>query len=122
MDRTKYPELQLELSPQDIACIADKVDEDLRLHADLSGRLETLLEKLLYALAWKNGDLQKVGHIIKGARDALPTSLNKGPGQVSDSLVGIWPSLRSRLSTSMSFVPSNFTNSMKKRKLPTRTR
>lgn len=82
MDRTKYPELQLELSAQDVACLADKVDEDLRLHADLSGRLETPLEKLLYALTWKNGDLQKVGHIIKGAKDALPTSLNKGPGQV----------------------------------------
>lgn len=70
MDHTKYPELQLELSAQDVACLADKVDEDLRLHADLSGRLETPLEKLLYALAWKNGDLQKVGHIIKGAKDA----------------------------------------------------
>ncbi|WP_177342310.1 MULTISPECIES: hypothetical protein [Pseudomonas] len=70
MDRSKYPELQLELTVKDIASLmADKLDEDLRLHADLSVRLETPLEKLLYALAWKNGDLQKVAHIIKGAAD-----------------------------------------------------
>ena len=83
MDRSKYPELQLELTAKDISSLlADKVDEDLRLHADLSARLETPLEKLLYALAWKNGDLQKVAHIIKGAADVRPTSLTNGPGQV----------------------------------------
>ncbi|VVN34746.1 hypothetical protein PS662_05089 [Pseudomonas fluorescens] len=83
MDRTKYPELQLELTAQDISSLmAGKVDKDLRLHADLSARLETPLEKLLYALVWKNGDLQKVAHIIKGAADVRPTSLINGPGQV----------------------------------------
>lgn len=83
MDRSKYPELQLELTAKDISSLmADKLDEDLRLHADLSARLETPLEKLLYALAWKNGDLQKVAHIIKGAADARPTALTNGPGQV----------------------------------------
>ena len=83
MDRSKYPELQLELTAKDIASLmADKLDEDLRLHAELSVRLETPLEKLLYALAWKNGDLQKVAHIIKGAADVRPTSLTNGPGQV----------------------------------------
>lgn len=83
MDRSKYPELQLELTSEDIGSLmADKLDEDLRLHADLSARLETPLEKLLYALVWKNGDLQKVAHIIKGAADVRPTSLTNGPGQV----------------------------------------
>lgn len=83
MDRSKYPELQLESMVKDIASLmTDKLDEDLRLHADLSVRLETPLEKLLYALAWKNGDLQKVAHIIKGAADVRPTSLTNGPGQV----------------------------------------
>jgi hypothetical protein len=83
MDRSKYPELQLELTAKDITSLmADKLDEDLRLHADLSARLKSPLEKLLYALAWKNGDLQKVAHIIKGAADIRPTSLTNGPGQV----------------------------------------
>jgi hypothetical protein len=83
MDRSKYPELQLELTAEDIGSLmADKLDEDLRLHADLSARLETPLEKLLYALVWKNGDLQKVAHIVKGAADVRPASLINGPGQV----------------------------------------
>jgi hypothetical protein len=83
IDRSKYPELQLELTVEDIGSLmADKLDEDLRLHADLSDRLETPLEKLLYALVWKNGDLQKVAHIVKGAADVRPTSLTNGPGQV----------------------------------------
>jgi hypothetical protein len=83
MDRSKYPELQLELTAKDISSLmADKLDEGLRLHPDLSARLETPLEKLLYALAWKNGDLQKVAHIIKGAADVRSTALTNGPGQV----------------------------------------
>ncbi len=83
MDRSKYPELQLELTAKDISSLmADKLDEGLRLHPDLSARLETPLEKLLYALAWKNGDLQKVAHIIKGAADVKSTALTNGPGQV----------------------------------------
>lgn len=83
MDRSKYPELQLELTAKDISSLmASKLDEDLHLHADLSARLETPLEKLLYALAWKNGDLHKVVHIIKGAADVRPTALTNGPGQV----------------------------------------
>lgn len=84
MDRNKYPELQLQLTADDISTLVDdKLDKDLRLHADLSACLETPLEKLLYALAWKNGDLQKVVHIIKGAIEAgQSTSLTNGPGQV----------------------------------------
>lgn len=82
MDRAKYPELEFKLSAHDISTLMTKVDENLRLHADLSAKLETPLEKLLYALAWKNGDLQKVGHIIKGATDVGSTSLSNGPGQV----------------------------------------
>lgn len=84
MDRSKYPELQLQLTADDISTLVDdKLDQDLHLHANLSAYLETPLEKLLYALAWKNGDLQKVGHIIKGAIEAgQPTPLTNGPGQV----------------------------------------
>lgn len=86
MDRSKYPELQLELTDEDIKSLIDdkldKLDKDLRLNTDVSAKLETPLEKLLYALAWKNGDLQKVAHIIKGAVDANPTALTNGPGQV----------------------------------------
>lgn len=82
MDRNKYPELQLKLTDHDIGSLMTKVGNDLRLHADLSAKLETPLEKLLYALVWKNGDLQKVAHIIKGAADVRPTSLTNGPGQV----------------------------------------
>jgi len=82
MDRNKYPELQLKLTDNDISSLMTKVGNDLRLHMDLSAKLETPLEKLLYALVWKNGDLQKVAHIIKGAADVRPTSLTNGPGQV----------------------------------------
>lgn len=84
MDRSKYPELQMQLTTEDIRSLKDKVlDRHLRPHADPSACLETPLEKLLYALAWKNGDLQKVGHIVKGASEAGQSiQMNNGPAQV----------------------------------------
>lgn len=84
MDRGKYPELQLHLTAEDVRSLrAEKLDDDLRLHADLSARLETPLEKLLYAIVWKQGDLQKVGQILEGALEAAePTALRHGQPQV----------------------------------------
>lgn len=84
MDRSKYPELQLQITPEDVSSLMGQIlDDDLRLHADLSARLNTPLEKLLYALAWKNGDLQKIGHIVKGASEAgQPIQMLNGPAQV----------------------------------------
>ena len=84
MDRSKYPELQLQITPEDVSSLmGEMLDDDLRLHADLSARLETPLEKLLYALAWKNGDLQKLGHIVKGASEVGDSiQMSNGPAQV----------------------------------------
>ncbi len=73
MHRNKYPELQLTLKDHDISSLTTKVGNDLRSHADLSAKLETPLEKPLYALVWKNADLQKLAHIIKGAADVRQT-------------------------------------------------
>jgi hypothetical protein len=36
---------------------------------NISSRLNDPLTKLLYATLWKNGDLKKIKHIIKGIRD-----------------------------------------------------
>jgi hypothetical protein len=87
IDRNKYPELKLQLTAADIKQITTTIcDENFNLHSNISEKLKTPLEKLLYALIWKNGDLQKINHIIKGAKDVeniqKSTQLNKEGGQI----------------------------------------
>jgi len=65
MDDKIYPRLKFKITKQEIDELKDKgIITDSNLVADISNA--DALTKLLYSVSWKNGDLQKVKHIIEG--------------------------------------------------------
>jgi hypothetical protein len=74
-----YPKIEFSISPEEIQSLIENkiIDDKLNFTADLTLKLTDPLSKLLYAISWKNGDLKKVKHIIKGILD----SENEGSDQ-----------------------------------------
>lgn len=72
MDIISYPEIKYSISQEEIQSLIDNqtIDENLNFSLDISEKLIDPLTKLLYATAWKNGDLKKIKHIIKGVKEA----------------------------------------------------
>lgn len=72
MDIVSYPEIKYSITQEEIQSLIDNqtIDENLNFSLDLSEKLIDPLTKLLYATAWKNGDLKKIKHIIKGVKEA----------------------------------------------------
>ncbi|MDW5288883.1 hypothetical protein [Formosa sp. PL04] len=68
MDITSYPKIEFEITPTEIDALIsnDFLDCDFNFRADVSSKITDPLTKLLYSLAWKNGDLKKLKHIAKG--------------------------------------------------------
>lgn len=62
-----YPPFDFEISKEEIETIALK--DDFTFNDNITSQLETPLEKLFYAVAWKQGDLMKYKHIIKGIKE-----------------------------------------------------
>jgi hypothetical protein len=71
----KFPRMELRLTTEEIGQLKDigVLDADLKLSPTLAkGQLDggkkmmTPLEKLLYSVLWKNGDLGKERHIVEG--------------------------------------------------------
>jgi len=67
-----YPKIEFSLSGKEIQTLFDKkiLDKDHNFATDITSKLTDPLSKLLYATAWKNGDLKKIKHIIKGILDS----------------------------------------------------
>ena len=85
LDREEYPELKLFISPEEITALkaSGVLTETGRFDARLSSTKMSSLEKLLYAMAWKNGDLRKITHIVDGIHSAGSSTPRKnGAGQV----------------------------------------
>lgn len=85
LDRKDYPELRLSINSEEIARLVSEglLTEEGEFHPQISAKALSPLEKLLYSIAWKNGDLAKVTHIVEGVRGAhTDTVRQKGPGQV----------------------------------------
>lgn len=85
LNRKDYPELRLSINSDEIATlVADGLLTDMgEFHPRISARALSPLEKLLYSVVWKNGDLAKVTHIVEGVRGVLADTARKnGPGQV----------------------------------------
>lgn len=63
-----YPKIEFEIKPYEIKSLIEKnlINEDLSFSKNITEKLTDPLTKLLYATAWKNGDLKKIKHIIKG--------------------------------------------------------
>ena len=71
--KESYPKIDFCVSKKDIeSLIKDKIinSEDFSFNNSIAMNcLETPLEKLFYAMAWKGGHLSKLKHIIKGIND-----------------------------------------------------
>jgi hypothetical protein len=63
-----YPKIEFDIQPEEILSLIEKkiITADLNFSADIAGIINDPFSKLLYAAAWKNGDLSKIRHIIKG--------------------------------------------------------
>ena len=66
MSTDNYPKITFKITPQDI----NNLKNEGKLTDDLPSKLDDPLSKILYALAWKNGDLPKIKHILRGINDA----------------------------------------------------
>jgi hypothetical protein len=78
MSEDKYPPIKFEIN-------YDEIKEFLGTENNLlkdSSQITNPLAKLLYALAWKNGDLVKIKHIVEGIKDVEMDSLEKRDGLV----------------------------------------
>ncbi len=67
-DILSYPKIEFSIKKKEIqSLIKDKtLDNNLNFSANITKNITDPLTKLLYATAWKNGDLKKIKHIIKG--------------------------------------------------------
>jgi len=67
-----YPKIEFAIKSSDIQSLIDKnvLDDEFNFMSDISTKLTDPFSKLLYATAWKNGDLKKIKHIIKGIIDS----------------------------------------------------
>jgi hypothetical protein len=68
----KYPPIKFSITPEEIETLRKNkiIEEEGGLSKKLSSEIEGTLAKLLYAMAWKNGDLPKLKHIINGILDS----------------------------------------------------
>lgn len=66
-----YPKIDFSISKKEIEelKLENILEEDLSFSKDISSRIKDPLTKLLFATVWKNGDLQKIKHIIQGIVD-----------------------------------------------------
>jgi hypothetical protein len=66
-----YPKIVFNITPNEIKALIDNkiLDNELNFSPDITSKLQDPLSKLLYATAWKNGDLGKIRHIAKGILD-----------------------------------------------------
>ncbi|MDR2284872.1 MAG: hypothetical protein LBE37_16780 [Sphingobacterium sp.] len=71
MDITGYPKINFTLNSNEIEHLIETgfINSELDIHNGFSVKNTTPLERLFYAVLWKNGDLKKVKHIIKGIKD-----------------------------------------------------
>lgn len=66
-----YPAIKFHISVEKIQELKSLgwLNKDNTFSADLTSTALDPIAKLLYAIAWKNGDLQKVKHIVEGILD-----------------------------------------------------
>lgn len=84
MNSSNYPKIEFKIDPGEIQSLLDNkiLDNELNITTDITSRLTDPLTKLLYALSWKNGDLRKIKHIIRGILEC-----EKEDGDQNEALV-----------------------------------
>ena len=68
MDVKSYPKIEFKITPKEIQTLLSNgiLDKDFNFQDNITSKITEPLTKLLYSLAWKNGDLKKLKHIAKG--------------------------------------------------------
>lgn len=83
MPEKKYPKIEFSISKAELEILNDfSLNEDDTIKLINDKVRGNTLAKLLYALAWKNGDLVKLQHIIKGIKNEGEDSDVKEDGLV----------------------------------------
>lgn len=72
MSTENYPMITFKITTEEISYLKNegKLTDALQFTNDLPSKINDPLTKILYALAWKNGDLPKIKHILRGINDA----------------------------------------------------
>jgi hypothetical protein len=70
MSERKYPKLHFQLNKSELEELRKREILDADGNLNLGDCELSALEKLLYALAWKNGDLGKERHIVRGVNSS----------------------------------------------------
>lgn len=72
MDPKKYPKINFGISKDEIEFLLNQqtLNPNYSISSEVSDKLSDPFAKLLYAMAWKNGDLEKIKHIVKGIMES----------------------------------------------------
>jgi hypothetical protein len=78
-----YPKLELSITKSEIEKLEDNsfIIDNIFNHNKIA-KVDNTIAKLLYAMAWKNGDLKKIKHIIQGIKDVDEINYSKTDGLV----------------------------------------
>jgi hypothetical protein len=68
VDVETYPKLNFTITPSDISLLVSKgfLNADYEIVSNIMNQVTDPFTKFLYACLWKNGDLKKIKHIVKG--------------------------------------------------------
>ena len=72
MDVKSYPKIEFKITPAEIQTLLSNGildDDDFSFRDNITSKITEPLTKLLYSLAWKNGDLKKLKHIARGVSE-----------------------------------------------------
>lgn len=78
-----YPKIEFNITTSEIEKLQDEsfISDNILNHEKI-GKIDNTIVKLLYAMAWKNGDLNKIKHIIQGVKNVDESSSSKNDGLV----------------------------------------
>jgi hypothetical protein len=73
-------EMHISISPMEINTLIQNglLDKDFSFNKNISSVLKDPLTKLLFAISWKNGDLNKIRHIVQGIYNSKQTVIKDG--------------------------------------------
>lgn len=78
----KYPPIKFSITPEEKEQLKGLVNKDGNINENINYESEGILAKLFYAMAWKNGDLPKLKHIVNGIFNSEKDSIEQETGLV----------------------------------------
>lgn len=70
-----YAKIEFDIKPEEIDELISNniINKDLSFNEDITAKLTDPLSKILFATVWKNGDIIKIKHILKGILEVKNT-------------------------------------------------